>query len=117
MVCIPQPETVKTTRAVYDLNLKPYCLPKCPISLGALLGHCHCGEGCCCNCGHPHVRHVLMKKFASEEHQTCKCVPVCVPACEQACGPGDGGCSGCCQGVSSPLQEGAAPSPPARPSN
>ena len=81
-ICIPQPEIVKTTRPIYDVNLKSYCLPKCPLGLSWLWGGgCGCEKDHCCDCGHPHVRHVLMKRFVTEEHEACKCVPVCVPTC------------------------------------
>src|SRR5690242_8783535 len=48
-ICVPQPEIVKTMRPIYDVNLRPYCIPKCPLGLSGLLGgHCGCDTNCCC---------------------------------------------------------------------
>src|SRR5438552_2759586 len=37
-ICVPERTTVKTTRAIYDVKVTPYCLPKCPLWPSWLMG-------------------------------------------------------------------------------
>lgn len=82
-VCVPEPSKKKTSTPYYDCVTKDYCLPKCPWPFGCFRKKCaECGDGCP-NCSKPRTRNVLVKKIATEECDTFKCVPktILVPPC------------------------------------
>jgi len=74
-VCVPAPDTKKVTHNCYRCKCEDVCLPKCGCPF-----HCHheCGDCChdapCAKCGHPHTRHILLKKIVTEECPRTKCV-------------------------------------------
>lgn len=69
--CVAVPTTKKTDKVIYDDRCIDYCLPTC--SLWSLFGGgCGCDAGCL-NCGQPHARHVLIKKFVHEECHDVQC--------------------------------------------
>jgi hypothetical protein len=79
-VCVPEPTTKKTTKAVYSCRCEDFCLPG--FHLHGLFHHTD-GDACpACEagkCGHPLTKKVLVKKVCTEECDSYKCVPAEVP--------------------------------------
>ncbi|MCS6849800.1 MAG: hypothetical protein NZ700_01360 [Gemmataceae bacterium] len=72
-ICVPVPTKSKTTRVYYDVAAKHYCLPRCRLPFVAWLQK---RAGCDVpNCGKVRTRRVLVRKTATEECDTYKCVP------------------------------------------
>jgi hypothetical protein len=91
-MCVPETSKSKTARVYYECECKEYCLPKCPFPcfFRKKCGCDDCKPGCP-RCDKPRVRNVLIKKLATEETESVRCVlktveaPPCAPDCPPVC--------------------------------